>query len=374
MDNMLVKNNLTKIIFLFLIVLLIIYRDIEAINSMLIFFLVITLLVVAHEAAHYITAKIFKVKIIEAGIGFPPRVIGFNWKKTIYSINLLPIGGFVKLLGEEASEEPDSLSKKSYLQRFIILFSGSFINLLLPIILFSASFMIPHEVEIGSPQITFVHPDSPAYNSGIKQGDIIMSINGREINNVQKAVKLIKMNLGKEIEIKLKRNQETLTIQETPRWAPPSGQGPTGIKIAAQYPFTETVSMNFFEATKEGAVSSLDTFILFRNEIISWFKGTSQPELAGPVGIADITGQVAREGGLSSLLTLTAILSINLGILNLLPLPMLDGGRIFLLLIEIIRRGKKINPEKEALFHLIGFFLFMFLAILITINDLIRII
>ena len=125
------KKNLTKFLFIILFFLALIFRNTEAINSTLIFFLVITTLVVAHELAHYFTAKLFKVKIIEAGIGFPPRVFAYKLKDIIYSINLLPIGGFVKLLGEEDSEEPGSLSQKNYLQRFIILVSGSLVNLIL---------------------------------------------------------------------------------------------------------------------------------------------------------------------------------------------------------------------------------------------------
>ena len=233
--------------------------------------------------------------------------------------------------------------------------------------------MIPHEVEVGKPQITFVHQDSPAYFSGIKQGDIILSVNNREANNVQKAVQLIRINLGKDIDLKIQRGSEVIDINTKPRWSHPSNQGPTGISIASQYPFTETISMGLLEATKEGTRTTIDSFILFRNEIISWFNGNSQPEFAGPVGIAEITGDVARQGGIAPLLYLTAILSINLGILNLLPFPMLDGGRIFLLLIEILRRGKKIKPEKEALFHLSGFIIFIFFAIIITINDLLRV-
>ena len=369
-----ISNHLSKYIFIILAVLAVIFRSTPAINSMLVFFAVITLLVVAHELAHYFTAKIFRVKIIEAGIGFPPRVFGYKFRDIIYSINLLPIGGFVKLLGEEASEDPDSLSQKNYLQRFIILVSGSVVNLILPILLFSAAFMIPHEIEVGNPQVSFVHENSPASMGGMQTGDIIVSINERKTENIQTAVRLIRINLGKEINFKIKRSNELIDLQVIPRWNPPVNQGPTGIKIMAQYPFTEKISMSFLDASKEGLRMTLDSWILFRNEIITWFNGNSQPEFAGPVGIANITGEVAREGGVASLLSLTAILSLNLGILNLLPLPMLDGGRILLLFIEFARRGKKMNPQREAFFHLTGFFLFIFLAIIITINDLLRVI
>ena len=169
------------------------------------------------------------------------------------------------------------------------------------------------------------------------------------------------------------------------RWTYPEGQGPTGITIAPEVvnpadgrPFTTTVSLAPWEAIPQGFQLTWDTLILARNQIISWVRGTSSPEFQGPVGIAQTTGEVATaagsaQGAISPLLELAALLSINLGILNLLPLPMLDGGRMFFVGIEVIRRGKRIRPEREALVHLIGFVAFIALALVVTFYDISRI-
>ena len=138
-------------------------------------------------------------------------------------------------------------------------------------------------------------------------------------------------------------------------------------------PFTETVADPPWESIPRGFDATIDSLVLARNEIVSWFKGGTTPEVAGPVGIAQTTGEIAREGGVTPLLQLAALLSINLGVLNLLPLPMLDGGRVMFLLVEVARGGRRIAPEKEALVHLVGFALFIALAVAVTFSDITRI-
>ena len=138
-------------------------------------------------------------------------------------------------------------------------------------------------------------------------------------------------------------------------------------------PFTERVADPPWVSIPRGFNSTVDSMILVRNEVLSWFRGGSSPEVAGPVGLAQTTGEVARAGGVTTLLQLAAILSINLGILNLLPLPMLDGGRIMFLFIEVLRGGRRVRPEREALVHLVGFVLFIALAAIVTFFDITRI-
>jgi regulator of sigma E protease len=217
-----------------------------------------------------------------------------------------------------------------------------------------------------------VVPGSPAEAAGLTQGDVIYSIAGRDTKNVVTASRLVRVHMGHEVPIRIKRGDQFLTIPVEPRWAFPSNQGPTGITIGAQYPFTERVALPPWESIPAGARATLDTLILARNEIIGWVKGGTGPQVAGPVGIAQTTGEVARAGGAPPLFELAALLSINLGVINLLPLPMLDGGRIFFLFIEVLRRGKRIAPEKEALVHLVGFALFVVLAIVVTFADVSR--
>ncbi len=346
----------------------------DATSAALIFIVILIGLVVAHEFAHFLTAKLFGVYVMEFGIGFPPRAFGKRFGETEYTVNWLPIGGFVRLMGEEDPTHPRSLASRPKWQRFIVLASGSVMNLILPILLFAIAFSIPHEESVGRAIISEVVEGSPAQAAGLQQNDIIYEIGGRNAKNSNEAGRLIRLNMGNETEIQVKRGSEFVTVELTPRWTPPEGQGPTGITIAPQYGFTETVSQPPWESIPNGFRTTIDTMILARNEFISWFRGGSGPEVAGPVAIAQTTGEVAREGGVSPLLELAALLSINLGIINLLPLPMLDGGRVMFIVIEILRGGRRIAPEKEAIVHLVGFALFMALAVVVTFADVSRIV
>lgn len=337
-------------------------------------------LVVFHELGHFITAKIFKVKVLEAGIGYPPRVWGFNWKGTLYSINWLPLGGFVRLLGEEDPADPQSLAAQSAWKRLIVLAAGSGMNFILPIILFAIAFMIPRQVAVGPAVIDQVESGSPAAEAGLKTGDAILELDGSKVKNTQEVGRLIRLNMGDVIDFKVQRNvfgggSEVLDMRVKARWAPPSGQGPTGIVIANKYPqFHDTESYPIWEALPKGWTATWDSLILARNQVVAMFYGGSGPQVAGPVGIAQATGDVVDQSGWQTLLDLAALLSINLAIINILPLPMLDGGRVAFVLLEIARRGKRVAPEKEAIVHLIGLALIITMAVVVTYFDIIRII
>jgi len=344
-------------------------------HTILPFLGILVVLIVAHEFGHYITAKLTGVKVLEAGLGYPPRIWGFTWRDTIYSINWLPLGGFVRLLGEEDPSDPNSLAAKPRWIRLLVLLSGSGMNFILPILLFAISFMIPHDVNVGLTQIAQVVPGTPAEEAGLQNGDVIFKINGEEVRNTREVSLAIRLNLGETIDFTVKHPDGVIeTIPVHARWAPPQGQGPTGIQIASLYPFTEKESFPPWQAIPKGWTATLDALILARNEVISWFKGSSGPDVAGPVGIAQATGEVVKESGWQVLLDFAALLSINLAIINILPLPMLDGGRIAFVLLEVVRRGRRIAPEKEALVHLIGLALIITLAVVVTYFDVIRII
>jgi regulator of sigma E protease len=347
----------------------------DAVTSGLIFAVILIGLVVAHEFAHFATAKLFGVYVHEFGIGFPPKIWGKRFGETEYTINWLPVGGFVRLMGEEDPTEPRSLACKPRWQRLIILASGGVVNLILPIFLFAIAFTIPHEEAISRAIVTSVIVGAPADQAGVLPGDVIYEIGGRNSANLAAAGRLVRLNLGKEFYLVVKRDGELLTLPVYARWTPPAGQGPTGITIGSQYDFTETVSQPPWESIPNGLRATVDTVILARNEIISRFKGGGEggPAVRGPVGLAQATGELARAGGAPPLFELAALLSINLGLLNLLPLPMLDGGRIAFLLLEVARRGKRIAPEREALVHLIGLVLFVVLFVVVTFADISRI-
>jgi regulator of sigma E protease len=336
---------------------------------------VLIVLIVAHELGHFITAKLTGVKVMEAGLGYPPRIWGFTWRDTIYSINWLPLGGFVRLLGEEDPTDPGSLAAKPRWVRLLVLASGSGMNFILPILLFAIAFSIPRDVNVGLTQITDVVPDAPAQEAGLQSGDVIFEINDEDVRNIREVSMAIRLNLGETIDFTVKHPDGVIeTIPVHARWAPPQDQGPTGIMIANMYSFTEKESFPPWQAIPKGWTATVDSLILARNEVISWFKGNSGPDVAGPVGIAQATGEVVEQAGWQVLFDFAALLSINLAIINILPLPMLDGGRIAFVLLEIARRGKRIAPEKEALVHLVGLALIITLAVAITYFDVLRII
>jgi len=352
-------------------------------QSLLPFVAILVVLIIAHELGHFITAKLTRVRVLEFGLGFPPRLWGKQIGETIYSVNALPLGGFVRMLGEEDPGHPASLAAKPHWVRLFVLSSGSAMNLLLPVLLFTASFMIPRAVPVGLTQITQVMPDSPAEKAGLKSGDVILAINGHQVRNTQEVGTQIRLNLGETITMGVKQQGEIKEIPVYARWSAPTyldsegkerRQGPTGIVIAPLYPgMTESEAFPPWEAIPKGVQSTVEALTLARNEVISWVKGGGAPQVAGPLGIAQATGEVVEEAGYRPLFDFAALLSINLAIINILTLPMLDGGRIMFVLLEIVRRGKRIAPEKEALVHFIGFTLIISLAVAITYFDVLRI-
>ncbi|MHB8084923.1 MAG: M50 family metallopeptidase [Dehalococcoidia bacterium] len=342
--------------------------------TILVFLALLIVLVITHELGHFTAAKLCKVKVEEFGIGFPPRIFGIKRGETIYSINAVPLGGFTRLLGEEDPTMPGSLASKSIPARILVLSAGSILNILLPILLFSIGFMIPHDVTMEKVMIKDVAAGSPAQAAGIEAGDRILSINGRQVKNRADVSYLLQLNLGTVTSIGIqKQDSSEKTITVTPRWNPPQGQGATGVTMASADSTTVTESTPFWQAIPDGIVHSWEILVLFRNEIISWFIRGSVPQLAGPIAIAQLTGEVVK-AGISPLLEFAALISINLGIFNLLPFPGLDGGRLIFVLLEWVRRGKRISPQKEGMVHLIGFIALIVLILVISYFDVARII
>ena len=355
----------------------------NVVNSILPFAGILIGVIVAHEFGHFITAKLTGVRVVEAGLGYPPRVWGFTYKDTIYSINYLPLGGFVRMLGEEDPSDPASLAAKPAWVRLLVLSAGAGMNFVLPFLLFTISFMIPRDVSTGLTQIAQVIPDSPAAEAGLKAGDVIFAINGNEVRNTAEVGNQIRLNMGETITMTVKQDGVIEDVPVKARWAPPTyidaegkeqRQGPTGIVIASLYPgMTESESFPLWKAFPKSIQATVEALTLARNEVISWVKGGSSPAVAGPVGIAQTTGEVVKESGYRPLLDFAALLSINLAIVNILPFPMLDGGRIVFVLLEIARRGKRIAPQKEALVHLVGFALIITFAVVVTYFDVLRV-
>jgi len=341
--------------------------------TILAFIAVLAIVVLAHEIGHFVTAKMAGVKVEEFGIGYPPRIYGKKRGETTYSINWLPVGGFVKMSGEEDPKKERSLASKGYGTRLLVLSSGSIMNALLPFLLISIALMIPHDAVIGSVKVNEVAPDSPAEAAGMLPDDLILEVDGREINSNIDVSRSIQLNLGNETVFLIEHTDGTTEeVLLTPRWKPPEGEGAAGISVETiDYEIVKE-SQPFWEAIPNGIGQTFEALVLFKNAILQLFTGSVEFDIAGPVGIAQISGEFAK-AGISPFLEFTAFFSINLAILNILPLPALDGGRIAFVLVEWARRGKRISPKREGMVHAIGFMLLMAFLLAVTFQDILRI-
>jgi regulator of sigma E protease len=264
-------------------------------------------------------------------------------------------------------------------------------NLLIPVFLFAVFFMLPHDVAVGPAVIDVVEQDSPAAAAGVLPGDRLLEINGEEVKNTTDAGRIIRLNMGETMTFKLERNSfgesEIIEARVKARWDPPDGQGPTGIQIhnlvtgaavcqgeGRSDQCVQTEQYGLLTALQKGWTSTWDSLVLARNQFMMLFYGGSGPDVAGPAGLGQATGEIVEEAGWQPLLEFAALLSLNLAIINMLPLPMLDGGRVAFVLLEVVRRGKRVAPEKEAIVHLIGLALILTLAVVVTYMDVARII
>lgn len=372
------------------------------------------ILVLIHEFGHFLAAKAFGIKVLEFGIGFPPKAKTlFTRGETEYTLNWLPIGGFVRLLGEEDPTDPRSLAAAPRWQRLTVMGAGVAMNLVLAVFLLGVSFMVPRERSLSQAVIVEVAAGSPAAEAvvtgsmrdgtevlqGIQPGDLVIEVEGREVANTSEMVFANRLNLGETQTWKIIRAGSTLTAEVYARWHPPADQGPTGVRISApvscsvdeageptncqlKYNQTESVAYWPWEAFPRGTQSLVDTMVLTVNEIRvrigggggASIGGEDQPAFTGPVGIASTTGTLIEEAGWRSLIEFAALLSLNLAIFNALPIPMLDGGRMFFVFLEIIRGGRRISPEKEGLVHFAGFALMMAGVLVVTYFDIARLV
>lgn len=342
--------------------------------TIVVFLAILIFLMIAHELGHFATAKAFGVKVEEFGLGLPPRIWGFRRGETMYSINWIPFGAFVKLLGEEDPTAPRSLASKNRRVRFLILCGGSLVNFVLPVALFAVSFMIPHQVLVETVQVKEVAAGSPAETAGMAAGDTLLQIQGHEVRGRSDVSYYLTLNLGATVNVKLRTAEGAeRTVYVTPRWNPPPGQGATGIMIQGLDSKVISESLPFWEAIPQGVVRCWETLILFRNSVAMWITGSQTPVFTGPVGIAQMTGEVVQAGW-GPVLEFTAVISINMGILNLFPIPGLDGGRLIFVIVEFLRRGKRISPRVEGLVHFAGFVALLLLIGVVSYFDIVRLV
>lgn len=373
--------------------------------TVLIFIIILGLLVFVHELGHFLVARRNGVMAEEFGFGFPPRIFGVYKTKngrrklfwgsknvestdTIYSINWIPLGGFVKITGEDGEEKqnPKSFASKPAWTRVRMLAAGVAMNFLLAAVLLSVGYFvgIPQAVEDSSNgqlknekiQIIETIPGSPAERMGIKVGDQIVGAVDEnndfvEFVTIEEVQNFINARKEQEIKLEIKRGNETVEISGIPRAEYPANEGALGISLVK----TAEISYPLPEAVWRGVKSTfeLTATILAAFGNLLWRLVAGQPvgmDVSGPVGIAVLTGQVAKLGFIY-ILQFTALLSINLAIINILPIPALDGGRILFILIEKIK-GKAVSQKFEQRAHNIGFALLITLMVLVTARDVAR--
>lgn len=353
------------------------------IETILIVIGVILFLVVPHELGHFLMAKQSGVRVDEFGIGLPlpigkGRYVRLSRQRgeTLYSLNALPLGGFVRIFGEEEdATDPRSFSQQSFIRKVLIVGAGVVMNVLVAHIIFSflAWYGIPQfAVEIGS-----IAPGSPAAAADFRPGDIIVGLGGEkkiplDVSEVQSYINAQK---GKEASFLLRRGAEELTIIGHPRVEHPPEEGSLGIAIEPKEVGVERVP--WYRAPWEGFKITQEAFVLLVSGMFQFFKeffstGVAPGEIVGPVGIA----VVARESfhiGIDFFLRLVAFLSLNLAVINILPIPALDGGRILFFLIEKIK-GAPIPTRTSHVIHSAFFLILIFLLVLVTYRDIARLI
>ena len=332
---------------------------------------VLAVVVVVHEFGHFAAAKAFGVKVNEFGFGFPPRILGIRKGETLYSINLIPLGGFVKPEGEHDSTHPRSLAAKGTGTRFVVLIAGVVMNVVLAIVLLSAFFSFS-AVEVRAGQVV---PGAPADMAGILPGDSLIEMNGQRFREVDDLVVRLDQNLGQEVEWLVERDGSRFLTRLVPRANPPEGQGPTGISGISFTPSQSWSPTRSFPSAVGMAFQRTWSFpSAVKDAIVDWVADDGEVPFAGPVGIAQGTGEVAREFGPFYLIALAAGLSLALAISNILPIPPLDGGQIVFVVLEWARRGKRIPPEKQSLVHLIGIMGLIAFLVAVSYNDIMRLV
>lgn len=360
--------------------------------NILIFLIILLVLVLVHEFGHFYSAKKFGIRVDEFGFGFPPKLFGKKYGETEYSFNALPFGGFVKIFGENPDEEnttgPDaarSFVNKPKWQQAIVLLAGILANFILAWILFSFGFMFGLPTSVGSTKdyeikdvnlvVVSVAHDSPAEKAGLKTGDKIVFIKSGDLSTTfisPETVKSFVANSGKDgIEITYQRGGNSTDVVLVPEKSEVDSKPVIGIAMDQ----IGIVKLPFFQAFKEGMVFTWSvtkgTVVGLYNLIADGLRGQgSFAGVAGPVGLVGIVGD-ASQFGFAYLLSFTALISINLAVINIIPFPALDGGRLFFLLIEKIK-GSRISPKIANTANIIGFGILIILMLWVTYHDVVK--
>ena len=348
--------------------------------TIIIFVVLLSILVLVHELGHFLVARRAGVLVEEFGFGLPPRLYGKKIGETIYSINALPIGGFVRLHVENDEEtiiDPKrAFLKKSRKVRSVIVLAGVFMNFLLGIFAFSSVYTytgIPTLTQTGKVEVIGVMEGSPAESAKLEVGDVVKTIDGSGVSTVSEFIETVDSKNGKEVLLGIERGEENLDIKVTPRVDPPEGEGALGISISStsvtytfpplwQRPFIG-IYHGFQDAIFWGGLILTGLGSMIQN----LFSGVIPKDVAGPAGLLALTSEVSKQG-IIPLINWMGIISINLAILNVVPFPALDGGRLLFIGIEGIF-GRRIVPRVESWIHAAGLALLVLLLLAVTIRE-----
>ncbi len=340
------------------------------------FLLVLGLLVFIHELGHFVTAKRAGVKVEEFGFGFPPRLVAVRRGETEYSLNLIPLGGFVRMQGEDDPTEPRSFARAAKRWRSLILLAGPVMNLVLAVLLFAGAYAVgwptPTRWEV---HVMNVVAGSPAERAGVQPDDVIVRLGDSPIEDTATLQARTQELLGRPTTLVVRRGdaEHTLPITPNPSWE--QGRGALGVTIQNRPSSFEPVAYPVGEALWQGLQRTADMVAFTLTVPVMIARGLLPAEVArpvGPYGIYEVTSQAAAQtvstGWWFPILYVAAALSVGLGIANLLPIPGLDGGRLLFIAIEAIR-GRRVSPQIEGLIHMVGVAVLLALVVVISYYD-----
>jgi len=376
------------------------------VGTILAFVVVLVILVLVHELGHFVVAKLAGITVEEFGIGFPPRVASVMWRGTRYSINAVPLGGFVKMLGEDGEGDAERMrqrglspaaveramagafNRKPIWLRVIVLVAGVVMNFILAILLYTVAFGEPVPEHVGPMTVTSIQRPSPAAAAGLKVDDLIVGVDAKRFGSAPGDFQLARdltdyvnsrARVGQEVVLHVERGSKPIDISVVPRDLTEAqreqGIGPVGFGWDSPVVDGPPITSNPIQAAGLALNATARQAVQIPGALANTVAGLlglapNTGDARGPIGIAQVTGEVLQQPLVTQLL-FVGLLSVNLAVLNVLPFPPLDGGRVAVVLLEAVRR-RRLPAEREALIYLTGFLVLITLVILISIQDIAR--
>ncbi len=351
-------------------------------RTLVLFIATFTLIVAVHEFGHFASARLLGMKVLEFAFGFPPRLWGTRRGETEYTINWIPFGGFVRILGQDdfsihqqGTGDPRSFTSKPWWAQAIVLAAGVFMNFVLAILILTIAFMTGTTAPTGDVRVFDVRPNSPAALAGIQVGDIVVDVDGTPIHTARAMVNITSKAADKQqqISIDVTRNGQAVPpIKATPRADPPAGEGPLGVQLEEVQSAVAVPPQQAFGSAVGLTGDVVSQIVGLPAQLIAQRAAPAggAPVVGGPIEIFRVTGQVAQFG-IPTFLKLIGVLSVNLGVINIIPFPGLDGGRLFFVLLGALLR-RRLSPQVEAAIHAVGFVLLLGLLVIVSISDIRR--